>query len=505
MSTSAAAALVLLAALRPAGEGRVLRVPADHPTIQKAVDAAGDGDTVIVSPGTYRERVRLKPGVTVRSAGDDAAGKAGLARAEAAVLDGEEKADAGPGVVMAERSTLDGFTVTRCAKFDPEEFDRHYATRGANQGEHREAGRPDAPVAVLARGVTAVVRHNIVRDNGDVGIDCTGGGGRNASVIAANVVFRNMGAGIGVADGAIPLVQGNRCFRNFLAGIGSRASSAVILGNECFDNVRSGIGVSGGARPVIRGNRCHKNRRAGIASRNEGTSPLIEDNDCFDNGLGGITARLDAEPTIRGNRCHGNGGAGIGFEETKSGKAVVAQNKVGGTGAVAVGIHGGWKVRVSGNELTCKEGMPPVVMIYAGAEADLSENVIRGAGVAAIRVEGTVRATGNTLECLSPRRTGPPSYGVWALPKSDVAMVDNTVRDWRHALSAEEAAVSATGNRVSGYHSSGFRIDKPAGTAVVAGNRLESESGQPAVSLSGGAGLVEDNRVEKPSGAGSPK
>ncbi|MEV5200229.1 right-handed parallel beta-helix repeat-containing protein [Streptomyces sp. NPDC053720] len=47
--------------------GSVLRVPQDFPSVQKAVDAARAGETVLIGPGVYRESVRVtKPRVVLR-------------------------------------------------------------------------------------------------------------------------------------------------------------------------------------------------------------------------------------------------------------------------------------------------------------------------------------------------------------------------------------------------------------------------------------------------------
>ena len=83
-----------------------IRVPRDHKTIQAGINAGRPGDTVIVSSGTYKERIRLKPGITVKSDGDNAKGKLGLKRAEATIIDGDFKNAKGSGVEMAEDATL---------------------------------------------------------------------------------------------------------------------------------------------------------------------------------------------------------------------------------------------------------------------------------------------------------------------------------------------------------------------------------------------------------------
>ena len=84
------ALLVLLGALAltacgggtsaPSGP-QTIRVPADHATIQDAVDAAQRGDIVLVAPGEYRESVHIKKeGITLR--GEDR---------NTVILDGEDQ------------------------------------------------------------------------------------------------------------------------------------------------------------------------------------------------------------------------------------------------------------------------------------------------------------------------------------------------------------------------------------------------------------------------------
>lgn len=492
----------------------VIEVPQSHSTIQSAIDAAAAGDVVLVTSGTYRERLRLKDSVTVRSKGDDAKGKLGLKRAEATIIDGGGASDVA-GVTMSEDAVLDGFTVTNVGRYDDAEWQKHHATQGNDQ-PHEHIGAPGT-AGISITGVTCVVTNNIVHHIGYSGIAITGvEGRRSAPTVLRNVCYRNMGGGIGSMRGSTATIESNVCFQNFYAGIGHEAASPVVLNNECFENIRAGIGVSEGARPIVRGNRCYKNRRAGIGIRTGAeTSPVVEFNECFENDMAGIGCEEDATPIIRGNKCHHNRMAGIG---TQDGAAplisnndcahnelsgigardrarpvihqnVIASNKLSGigiesqsqavllanhckdNGLVALGVRNGASVLAANNSFERKGGMPPLIAIREGAKAMLINNKLSGGGVTGILADGEVTAIHNDFIGDGNEKGGPPGSAIWAQKNSSVVLIENRIDGCRSALQADGAQqVTALDNQVRRFVGTALSIKNTIGPARASGN-----------------------------------
>jgi hypothetical protein len=165
----------------PAQAASTLNVPSQYVTIQQAIDAATDGDTILVAPGTYVERIDFgTKDVTVASTGG----------AGVTVLDGSAL---GTVVVMnaqaGESPTLRGFTV-RNGLAGP--------SSAYSGGGVKTSGGP------------AVIEDNVITGNAT----CDGGGGIDArsseAVIRRNTISDNFQSGCsgGVGGGGVSIVGG---------------------------------------------------------------------------------------------------------------------------------------------------------------------------------------------------------------------------------------------------------------------------------------------------------
>ncbi len=171
-------------------------VPANYATVQAAVDAAQEGDTVLVSPGIYYENVQLRGrNIVLSSRYFLENNPADIIRQT--VIDGSQPAHPDTASCLliwkgeSAATVVQGFTF-RGGKgtvwLDP-----------AGAGTFREGG------GILTEFSAPVIRHNIIRDNtvtpGGTGIVSVGGGGirsgDGAVRIANNQIIHNRAEGYG--------------------------------------------------------------------------------------------------------------------------------------------------------------------------------------------------------------------------------------------------------------------------------------------------------------------
>ncbi len=247
--------VVAISAIFALGDSTIT-VPDKYPTIQEAIDAAEDGEEIIVDIGVYRENIDFRgKNIILRSTDPDDPDVV-----ENTIIDGS-----GSGTVVSFRSgegeeaVLSGFTVTRGAGI------------------------------LISGGSAPLIEKCIIEDNeaeygaGIVVFD-------SSPTIRGNLIVGNsgfLGGGLFIEESS-PHVEGNRIVRN-RAEMGSGVviianSSPLLVDNTIAENVAArlggGIVVAVNSTPTIKNNSITGN----IADRNGGgilieeSEPIIEEN-----------------------------------------------------------------------------------------------------------------------------------------------------------------------------------------------------------------------------------
>jgi predicted outer membrane repeat protein len=236
-----------------------IHVPGDYLTIQEAILAASNGDTVLVDPGTYKENINFKgKAINVMSSGGYLA----------TVIDGDNKLLPVVRFQNAEgpSSVLCGFTITN------------------GNGKLLPNGR--AGGGIYCETASPTIKNNLITKNK---ADFSGGGIYcvNASpLISNNIITENH------ADHATEMTAGG--------GIALRNSSPAIMDNIISMNTATGSGDHAGGGII-----CHGSLSSPLISNN-----LISGN--VANFGGGIFCSGDPAPTISNNLIFENSAVGRG-------------------------------------------------------------------------------------------------------------------------------------------------------------------------------------------------
>ncbi|MFD5270259.1 nitrous oxide reductase family maturation protein NosD [Streptomyces sp. NPDC058335] len=209
----------------PASAGHMTHVVHAGQSIQKTVDAAASGDTVLITPGTYRESVTVTtPGLTLRGVGrgvviEPAAGKA----TGTCAAGGNGICVVGTKDHKVEDVTLASLTVTGFTRSGV------YAVATDGLTVRNVTAVKNGVWGIAQEGsVRGVFRANTARDNGDAGL------------FLANTISAEQGA----TDSGGTLVERNRLEGNRIGVTVRRLRNLTVAGNHLTGNC-AGVFVVG--------------------------------------------------------------------------------------------------------------------------------------------------------------------------------------------------------------------------------------------------------------------
>ncbi len=356
-------ALDAIAPIGGVGRNRTIQVPADHRTIQAAVDAASAGDTIVVSPGNYQERITFKSGVTLRGVDRDLC-TIRIVPGEKQVIS-VEKCSAG----LIENLTIDGQGGIKRKDYTPDGIDltdSDLIIRNCLLRNHLDYG-----IQIQGRTSRTIIE-NSTCENNNVGILVKD---RDASPLVRNNQCRlNQAYGIYFAQAASGTIEKNTCNRNSVGGIGAadEGTSPRIIQNTCMENEIVGINLGRQATGKVEMNICTRNKTHGIRLQDKGTSFSLEKNECNHNVHNGIYYDTGSTGDAAGNTCRNNGWSGITIADPGS-SAVLTDNDCQQNSNAGIYIGKGGSGIVQDN--TCNQnGSAGIMVVDPGTTATIKNN-----------------------------------------------------------------------------------------------------------------------------------
>ena len=311
LSCTAFLFLCMLACVVGVASAKTIYVPDNYTKIQWAVDAASEGDTIIVRPGTYIENVDVDKSLEIRSYSQNPS-------------DTIVKASSSNDhvfYVTADNVYISGFTVTGATGSG--EAGIHLYNSNYCRIENVNASNNYDGIRLYCSS-NNIIANNTVNSNDDTGIYLWSS---NNSIITNNIISSNNYDGVWLDWFSSNITMANNIISsNYVDGIYLWSSSNDIIANNTVSNNGNGIFLQNSGKNIIANNMVSNNGDGILlyyaSSKNIITNNIVSSN----NGDGIYLWSHCSKNIITNNIVSSNNGDGIYLEA--SSKNIIANNTV---------------------------------------------------------------------------------------------------------------------------------------------------------------------------------
>jgi parallel beta-helix repeat protein len=366
--------------------GKVIIVPGDYKSIQEAINAARSGDIVLVKPGIYYELLVMKDGVKLVSdsanKGDELTSVKGARlklprRTLRTIIDGSKAKPSKHGMIdfepgISRKTIVDGFTIRNLPR------QNHHIPGHAHGINVRGASPCIINCLIHHNGSTGIGNHVVFHDQDSPtakrDFRCANVKYKASAVIYNNIVYGNLGLGIGCNHLSEPFILGNEVFDNSdtelgedpSPGLGNKhGSAAVIIGNIVHNNPGGGI-------------LCKVGQPQGIHHIDRPTHTTIKKNVVYINGpdrpqiacQGGGSKEMPVK--IINNYVYNAGSVGIAL--SKGAVGIIEENMVSDSKLPGISVKGSTALKLNHNKVTGAKKAPGFVILNGAVVCEMEGN-----------------------------------------------------------------------------------------------------------------------------------
>ena len=299
-----------------------------HATIAEAIEAAENGDRILVHAGVYETPLVFDKALEIIGQGN---------------RDGIIVRVSGANALTA-KTSLGRVTNLTLRQAGGGKWFCVDIPEGRLDLEGCDISSESLACVLIGEGADPRLVGNRIHDGKQSGVFVLEGG---LGTLEDNDIFGNGLAGIEIKGGN-PRIRGNRIFDGQEGAILVQDDGlGTIEHNDIFGNRFAGIEIKEGADPAVRRNRIHDGKESGIIIHTNGLG-ILEDNDISNNAFAGISVK-GGTPIVRNNRINRNGYQAIRISEAAGG--TFTDNDLGGNkkGAWAISDDSLKNVERSGN------------------------------------------------------------------------------------------------------------------------------------------------------------